>query len=421
MQTPIRNRQENRTHYLHKTITHTPPEFIKSLTSQYGSPLALLSLDAIEMQYKAMIKALPRVHHHYALKPLPHPEVVSRIRDIGGYFDIATSGEIEIIEGVGGIDPTKCIHSHPYKKIEDIKHALEKGISTFVFDCKEELEKFTHLKDKARLLMRISFPNQETHSNLSAKFGVHKDNSLDLLRFALTNGFNVVGISFHVGSQMPTSKKHVEAIMFCKDVFEYAQISLQTKLDILDIGGGFPIDDQQEYLSISDFCKPICDALDSYFPDTYIISEPGRCIAGPSITLVMSVIGTTSRNGKDWYYLDDGLYGSYLGILHDHGQYLMYSMKELENPNRLITKLDCALTGPTCDSFDMITDSIHMPKMEYGDLIVSPNMGAYTTSTSTDFNLFPKAKILLVDELKNEWLAKKLLYQSHSDTTKVYV
>ena len=40
-----------------------------------------------------------------------------------------------------------------------------------------------------------------------------------------------------------------------------------------------------------------------------IIAEPGRYIAAPAAVAVSSVMGRALRDGRWWYYLDDGLYG----------------------------------------------------------------------------------------------------------------
>jgi ornithine decarboxylase len=39
------------------------------------------------------------------------------------------------------------------------------------------------------------------------------------------------------------------------------------------------------------------------------------------MTSVSSVMGKAHRGDKIWYYLDDGLYGSYNGQLYDHVTY----------------------------------------------------------------------------------------------------
>jgi ornithine decarboxylase len=55
------------------------------------------------------------------------------------------------------------------------------------------------------------------------------------------------------------------------------------------------------------------------------------------------------------------------------------------------------VAGPTCDSIDVIYNDIMLPELECGELVTSPMMGAYTAATATDFNFFPRAKIVVVD------------------------
>ena len=51
------------------------------------------------------------------------------------------------------------------------------------------------------------------------------------------------------------------------------------------------------------------------------LSEPGRYMCGTAVNLVTRVIGTKERNGQPWYVLDDGMYGSYNGLVFDHWTY----------------------------------------------------------------------------------------------------
>ena len=58
------------------------------------------------------------------------------------------------------------------------------------------------------------------------------------------------------------------------------------------------------------------------------------------------------------------------------------------------------LAGPTCDSIDVIAERVTMPPLSIGDLVVGHQMGAYTSVTSTQFNLFDKAKIVAINQPK---------------------
>ena len=56
------------------------------------------------------------------------------------------------------------------------------------------------------------------------------------------------------------------------------------------------------------------------------------------------------------------------------------------------------LAGPTCDSIDVIDDTILLPELEVGDLVVGRMMGAYTWASATDFNFFKRAKVVVMNE-----------------------
>lgn len=372
-----------------------PTAQLRSYVDQYGSPLLLLSLQTIKAQYQTLQRLLPRAKHHYAMKPLPHPAVIQVLKDIDGYFDLATNGEVDLVRQAG-IDPARCIHTHPIKRPGDIEYALDYGVERFVFDTEYELEKLAAYKGKIQLLMRLAFPNSEAQADLSSKFGVLPQDSFALLQKAVGAGFHVAGLSFHVGSQVRTPTMHLAAIRFSRQLVDQARAAGIDTLHILDLGGGWPVTYVEPLMPISEFIDPIRAELDHLFPDFDLLSEPGRFIAGPAVTLICSVIGKAVRGGQMMYYLDDGIYNSFSGVLFDQGSYLVFSLEELEN--RHVPTSPVTLAGPTCDSIDVMYRDIAMPEMTPGDLLVSPVMGAYAgASHGTDFNSFMRPQIIVVD------------------------
>lgn len=363
----------------------------RELIATYGSPLLVLDQAAVRKQYRSLVNALPGVRMHYALKPLPHSAVVATLKAEGCGFDLATNGEVDVMLE-NQITPDDCIHTHPIKRDGDIRYALEYGCKVFVFDNPVELDKFIPYQDKAQLLLRVSFPNPETKVDLSKKFGCTPEAALPLLRKAKSMGLNVIGLSFHVGSQVPNARRHVEAITSCNQIIRDVAAEGIT-LQVLDIGGGFPVNygaDGTDF-NIYDFCAPIREALSQTPEGIRKLAEPGRFICAPCMTSVASVMGKAERFGRTWYYLDDGLYGSYSGQLFDHINYpksAPYAVGEAK---------PAVLAGPTCDSIDVIADDIDLPDMNVGDVIIGKMMGAYTWASATEFNFFRKASILVVD------------------------
>ena len=110
-----------------------------------------------------------------------------------------------------------------------------------------------------------------------------------------------------------------------------------------------------------------------------------------AMTLVTSVVGIAERGDGRWYYLDDGLYGSYSGQLFDHAKYPVESLRESDE------KFPSVLAGPTCDSIDVIAENLMLPALKAGDLVVGRAMGAYTWASASEFNFFPKATVVSVN------------------------
>lgn len=370
------------------------PEHLQDLVTSHGSPLLVGSRQALRIQYQALREALPGVNLHYALKPLPLPEVVTTLADAGCQFDICSNGEIDVL-AANGIAGSRCIHTHPIKRDEDIRRCLDFGCDTLVFDNPDELTKLLPYRDRCRLLLRLSFRADDAVVDLSYKFGCAPDQALDLLRRARDLGFNLRGLSFHVGSQASNPAKHLEAIGFCRQLFNLAALD-GIHLTTLDIGGGFPVTYRDPVLPIDAFCQPIMTELERHFAGTELIAEPGRFLAGPALTLVASVIGTATRGGRPWYYLDDGVYGSYSGQIYDHARYQLLAVKQLAGDAGPLTP--SVVAGPTCDSIDIVDDGIPLPALTTGDLICSPTMGAYTLASATTFNHFPKTSVVWIDE-----------------------
>jgi ornithine decarboxylase len=195
-----------------------------------------------------------------------------------------------------------------------------------------------------------------------------------------------------VGSQAPVPLKHVEAIEACGTLIRAARREKLGRFDTLDIGGGFPIEYTQPVSDIGRFCAPIRKALQALPKKLRVIAEPGRYIAGPSAIGVASVMGRAEREGHWWYYLDDGLYGSWSGQLFDHAHYPIESLK---SGGELLPSV---LAGPTCDSIDVIAENLLLPKLKPGDLVIGRAMGAYTWASASEFNFFPRATVVSVNE-----------------------
>jgi ornithine decarboxylase len=364
-------------------------ESIKHLAARYGSPLFVIDVERVREQYRRLAAALPGVDLHYALKPLPHSSVINTLHAEGACFDLATNGEVELVRRLK-VAPERCIHTHPIKRDSDIRTALAYGVNRFVIDNPDELRKFVKYRNRSSLLIRVSFSSPEARCDLSRKFGCEPEAVSGLLRLAAELRIKIDGLSFHVGSQAAGPAMFVEAIAKCGELMRLAAQMGHTP-GILDIGGGFPVDYRERSMPIEEFCAPIRAALAQLPPTTRVIAEPGRYISAPAAISVTSVMGRAQRDGRWWYYLDDGLYGSYSGQVYDHATYRVDALVPAGKTYPSV------LAGPTCDSIDVINEHLDLPKLDMGDLVVGRAMGAYTWASASEFNFFPRATVLALD------------------------
>ena len=365
---------------------------LEELVEKHETPFMVLDLSEIDYQYKSLQAALPGVKIFYALKSLSHPELLKRLKSLGSYFDLATIGEIDLVESLG-IKGGHCLHSHPIKKDKEIKRALEFGCNRMVVDNIEEMKKFIPYADQVELIIRVGFRSKQAVVDLSRKFGCALEELPILVKLAKDHGIDVVGLSFHVGSQSLSSMTQANAI---RSSIAAMKLMNGVNWKFLDIGGSFPISYQEEVLSISDFCAPVMEALSELPEDIEVFAEPGRFISAPSMIEVVSIVGKAKRGAKIWYYLDDGVYGGFSGQMYDHAIYPLAPLRPFDPTGEFHSSV---LAGPTCDSIDVVAEDIELPEMFIGDVLVSKKMGAYTIVSATEFNYYPKPKIVVVEDI----------------------
>lgn len=372
-------------------MTAPSPDMIRlrALAERHGTPLLVLDCAELERRYASLSAALPDVGLYYAIKALPDRNVIRTLEALGAGFDVASKGEIALLRAQA-VEPRRTIHTHPIKKPADIKAALRYGCTTFVVDNPAELEKFVPFRHRVGLLLRIRFRNPGAICDLSRKFGCSPEEAPTLLARARQLGIAVKGLSFHVGSQSDGAATHAAAVRECATLIARER-KLGSPLSVLDIGGGFPADYAGGATDIVEWCKPIVEALAELPPNIAVIAEPGRYLVAPAVTGVFSVVGQALRDDGRWYYLDDGVYGSFSGQLYDHSRYPLEALAD--GPTASAT-----LAGPTCDSIDVIAEQIELPILTIGDLVVGRVMGAYTAASATDFNALPRATLVTIND-----------------------
>lgn len=365
---------------------------VERLAAEYGSPLLVLSLEQVKQNYELLKKYMPRVAVHYAIKANPHPEILRVMKEMGSCFDVASDGEIRTLHDMG-VEGERLIYANPVKTGVGLRACNECGVHKVTFDSASEIAKIQAACPGTTVLLRLRIDNSSAHVDLNKKFGTARENALDLMLKAKEAGLDMAGIAFHVGSQTVSAEPYLHALDIARELFEEAKAA-GLELRILDIGGGFPIPEPKVKFNLPEMLQQINARLDEDFPNIEIWSEPGRYICGTAVNLITSVIGVTERGGQPWYFLDEGLYGTFSGVIFDQWDFKLISFKEGEE------RVAATFAGPSCDSLDIMFRGRMTAPLEVGDLLLVPACGAYTSASATTFNGFSRARFVIWEDVK---------------------
>ncbi|HII38837.1 TPA: type III PLP-dependent enzyme [Candidatus Micrarchaeota archaeon] len=364
----------------------------KSLVAKHGTPLLLVSKSKLKQNYHTLQKLLPRCKIYYAVKANHHKGVLNVLKEMGSNFDVASFKEIETLIDLG-VDPTKMFYTNPIKAEVDIVRAYNVGVDAFVFDNDAELKKLARYAPESDVVVRIAVNNDAAYYKFGVKFGCEPPQANRLLNKAKKLGLNPMGICFHIGSQASKPDAFTTALDNTVHIIREAKKD-GIKIDTVDIGGGFPVVYGNGHGGNCDpksFIQDTAKIIDEYLPPALnVFCEPGRYIVGDACDLVAKVIGKSKRKGVIWYYLDDGYYQDFADVHASKWHFDFLASRKGK-------KLRSVLAGPTCDSYDVIAKSIWLPELELGDLVISPNSGAYASAIATSFNGFSPAEYVFVD------------------------
>jgi len=277
------------------------------------------------------------------------------------------------------------------------------GVRMMTFDNIAELTKIIGIYPEAELVLRISSNDAFSLLPFGYKFGARRDDAFALISSCAELKANLIGISFHIGSGCYSSVGFIDTLHRAREMFTEAD-KLGIKLSLLDIGGGFPGDNDGP-TTFEEIASAIAPVIDTLFPeDLQVIAEPGRFFCAATTTVALQVYAKRdyivrridpetnemSEIKETQYYCPDGVYGNFNNIMYDHATPICRPLRE---PPIDAVLYNSTFFGPTCDSIDVIAKNISFPAIELGDWVYFTNMGAYTIAAGSCFNGFARPPI----------------------------
>lgn len=358
------------------------------------TPFLIVLLDRIQQKFAAFHKNFPQAKIYYAVKASPGKEILTLLRDLGSYFDIASIYELDQVLELG-VSPNRVSFGNTIKKAKHVREAYEKGVRLFASDSEADVRNLAKEAPGSRVFFRLLMDAVTSDSDwpLSRKFGCQPRMLVELISLAANLGLEPYGVSFHVGSQQREISAWDAAINQARSLFEQIEKE-KIHLKAMNMGGGFPADYLIKANPLSVYAEEINRYLEWHFGDSIpeIYLEPGRGLTGEAGILVSEVVLISKKSRTDlkrWVYTDVGIFNGLMETIDESIKYPAYTEKSGETG-------DVILAGPTCDSLDIIYEHFkyQLPlSLEIGDRIYWLSTGAYTASySSVEFNGFPPLK-----------------------------
>jgi diaminopimelate decarboxylase len=387
----------------HDGVLHCESVPLPAIAERFGTPTYVYSRAALLAGYRAYADALAgrSALVCYAMKANSNLTVLDLLARAGSGFDIVSGGELARVLAVGG-DPRKVVFSGVGKSEAEIAQALAVGILCFNIESVPELEVVERvaqrLGKRAPISVRVNPDvDPKTHPYISTglknnKFGVaYADVPALYRRAAASAHLEVVGIDFHIGSQITEVAPYLEAAERLLDVVD-ALARDGIGLHHIDFGGGVGIRYRDETLPpVGELIAALLARVDARgHGGKTILFEPGRSIAGPAGALLTRVQYVKHGEAKNFAIVD--------AAMNDLARPAMYQAWMPVHPvapsAHEIALYD--IVGPVCESSDWLARERALA-LAPGDLLAIGGAGAYGMSMASNYNSRPRAAEVMVD------------------------
>ena len=130
---------------------------IETLAKKFGTPLFVYSQRTLTNHFSKLDQALGPLDHLvcFAMKSNSNLAVLRTIANLGGGFDIVSSGELQRVIAAGG-DPRKCVFAGVGKTEAEIEFALKKKIYCFNVESEPELQRINKVAARLKKIAPIA-------------------------------------------------------------------------------------------------------------------------------------------------------------------------------------------------------------------------------------------------------------------------
>jgi len=403
------------------------------LVEKFGTPLYVFDESSLRSKCAEFKKEFNQRYKGttvvYAAKAFINRALALLIKEEGVGLDVVSAGEMSIARSVDF--PMDKVYFHGNNKsAEELSLALQWKVGRIVVDNFQELDILAGIAKKRRnrpdILFRLT-PGVDPHTHkhittgtVDSKFGFPLSHAEEAVAQAMsTPDLNLVGLHFHLGSQIFEVEPYLEAIRIILDFAVAMKPKYNFELRELDIGGGFAVQYTLDLPAppLSVYAEAIAGTITSKCRELglalpRLIIEPGRAIIGPAGVALYRVGVVKDIPGVRHYVSVDG-------GMADNIRPALYGAKyEAVVANKMLVEEteEVTIAGRFCESGDILIRDINLPKVTAGDVLAVPQCGAYCPAMASNYNASLKPAIVLVKEGKARLIRRR---ETFADLTRL--
>lgn len=360
-----------------------------------STPLFVYSRVHLDRRVSELRAALPaRIGVNFAVKANPHPDVIAHMEPLVDGFDIASSGELAMVQAAG-IDPERVSFAGPGKRDDELEAAIAVGAT---LNCESEGEAARSLAIgqrigiAPRIAIRVNPDFELKGSGMkmgggAKQFGVDAERVPALARSILSEGADWRGLHIFTGSQALSADAIIEAQGNVLNLAAKLSEEIDETLPKLNMGGGFgipyfPGDEPLDLEAVGQALHGYVDGLDASLAGTQLCIELGRYLVGQAGVYLCRVIDRKISHGTTYLVTDGGLHHQ-LAASGNFGTVVRrnYPVAIASQYNAEATDV-VNVVGCLCTPLDRLADQAQFPPAQVGDLVAVFCAGAYGASAS---------------------------------------
>lgn len=351
------------------------------------TPCLVFDLNAVDRILELFALHLGEIDLFYSVKANNDPTILSHLIKRGIGFDIASVNELASVLALGA-SAENLILSNTIKTRKCIREIFSRRVAATTvdnaLDLKALVDESTFHTFRPGVFARIKVNPVDAQIDLNEKFGCTEEVAVNLLHASSVQGLPPLGVHFHVGTQSWNVEAYRSGLRSAISVLGSLRLQHGLSLNTINIGGGFPDELKAEKAcGIENFFVELGHVVREAQDLGYrIVAEPGRVLASGACTAVSQIIGKNSRDGNEWLYLDDGIYGLFSTAHFEQRAFEFVPLGAKKGEPKAFV-----VAGPTCDSLDVIARGAILPAdLQPGDYLIAHHAGAYSISVKSHFN-----------------------------------